>query len=163
METWTKTFGPLVVHKWKHGLNRSDFWFNLDPHPTQEHAKWKRAHPPMCAEKDACMMGRIFSPTSKASPVLRRNFAVSHNQNQVVKWSTQNHAKNSEGGRNYFWLGLPLANLHLPGVKPGKNSLGNTSQILGCRPLKGPAALAHTNCDRPRSILGVDQKVLYMG
>lgn len=25
--------------------------------------KWQRAHPAICAEKDACMIGRIFSPT----------------------------------------------------------------------------------------------------
>ena len=39
-------------------------------------------------------------------------FHLSHNQNPVLKWSTQNHVKNSEG---YFWLGLPLTNLHLAG------------------------------------------------
>ena len=39
---------------------------------------------------------------------------VSDNQNgSVLKWSTQNHVKNSEGGRNYLWLGLSLTNLHL--------------------------------------------------
>ena len=32
----------------------------------------------------------------------------------VLKWSAQNQVKNSEGGRDYFWLGLPL-NLHFPG------------------------------------------------
>ena len=38
-----------------------------------------------------------------------------HNQNPVLKRSTQNHEKN-EGGilQNCFWLGLPLTNLHLP-------------------------------------------------
>ena len=44
---------------------------------------------------------------------------LSHNQNPVLKWSTQNHVKNSEGGRSYFWLGLSLANLHLPGFDCG--------------------------------------------
>ena len=36
-------------------------------------------------------------------------------QNPVLKWSTQNHVKNLEGGRSYFWLGSSLTNLHLPG------------------------------------------------
>ena len=42
---------------------------------------------------------------------------VSHNQNPVLEWSTQNNVKTQEGGHfhNYFWLGLPLTNLHLPG------------------------------------------------
>ena len=43
---------------------------------------------------------------------------VSHNQNLVSKWSTQNHVKKSEGGRAYFWLGPPLTNLH-PGFDCG--------------------------------------------
>ena len=38
---------------------------------------------------------------------------MSHNQNPVLKWSTQNHV-NSEGGYPQLWLGLSLANLHLP-------------------------------------------------
>ena len=43
---------------------------------------------------------------------------MSRNQNLVQKWSTQNHAKNSEGGCNYFWLGSSLTNLH-PGFEFG--------------------------------------------
>ena len=52
-------------------------------------------------------------PRTKASQAFKNN--MSRNQNLVQKWSTQNHIKNLEGGRNYFWLGLPLTNLHLPG------------------------------------------------
>ena len=43
------------------------------------------------------------------------NIQLRHNQNQVSNWSIQNHVENREGSRNYFWLGLPLTNLHLPG------------------------------------------------
>ena len=46
---------------------------------------------------------------------------ASHNQNPVLKWSTQNHVKRKEGGRNYFGLGLPLTNLHLPGFDCGSS------------------------------------------
>ena len=53
-----------------------------------------------------------------ASNHLPTSFSTSESlaQNPVVKWSTQNHVKNSDGGGNYFWLGLPLTNLHLPGL-----------------------------------------------
>ena len=40
---------------------------------------------------------------------------LSHNQNPVLKWLTQNHVRKHKGGRNYFLLGLSLTNLHLPG------------------------------------------------
>ena len=40
---------------------------------------------------------------------------LSHSQHPVVKWSTPSHVKNYEGGRSYFWLGLSLTDLHLPG------------------------------------------------
>ena len=39
---------------------------------------------------------------------------MSHNQSPVLKWSTQNHVKNQEGGRSYLWLGLSPTNLHQP-------------------------------------------------
>ena len=39
---------------------------------------------------------------------------MSRNQNLVLKWSTQNHVQDLEGGRSYLWLGLALTNLHLP-------------------------------------------------
>ena len=40
---------------------------------------------------------------------------LSHAQNPVLKWSTQNHASRNKKAdiRNYFWR-LPLTNLHLP-------------------------------------------------
>ena len=41
---------------------------------------------------------------------------LSHDENLVFKWSTQKHVKIKEGGRSYLWLGLSLANLHLPGI-----------------------------------------------
>ena len=44
---------------------------------------------------------------------------LSHNQNPVLKWLTQNHASGKyKGGRSCFWLGLSLANFHLsPGFE----------------------------------------------
>ena len=49
-------------------------------------------------------------------PRFLRQTHMSHNQNLVLKWSTQNHASRIKKAefRNYFWLGLPLTNLHLP-------------------------------------------------
>ena len=35
---------------------------------------------------------------------------VSHNQNPVLKWLTQNHVRKHKGGRNYVLLGLSLTN-----------------------------------------------------
>ena len=40
---------------------------------------------------------------------LAKNRQVSYDQNPSAKMVHQNHV------RNYFWLGLSLANLHLPG------------------------------------------------
>ena len=53
----------------------------------------------------------------KMVPLVLNHGHVSHNQNPVLQWSTQNHAAriNKADIRNYFWLGLPLTNLHLPG------------------------------------------------
>ena len=31
---------------------------------------------------------------------------MSHNENPVLKWSTQNHVKNCRGGRTHLWLGF---------------------------------------------------------
>ena len=39
---------------------------------------------------------------------------MSHTQNLVLKWSTQIDVRKLNGGRNYFWLGLLLTNLHVP-------------------------------------------------
>ena len=60
----------------------------------------------------ACIR-RKFGPLAW---VQRITWALSHNQNTVLKWSTQNHVKNEEGGRSYLWLGLSLTNFHLPGL-----------------------------------------------
>ena len=46
---------------------------------------------------------------------LSEDLIWSHNQNPVLKWSTQNHVKDLAGGRSYLWCGLSLTNLHLPG------------------------------------------------
>ena len=41
---------------------------------------------------------------------------MSHNQDPVLRWYTQNHASRIKKAdiRSYFWLGSSLTNLHLP-------------------------------------------------
>ena len=61
-----------------------------------------------------------LSPPNAGLPKLlgkkvRGSNHLSHNQNPVLKWLTQNHVRICKGGRNYLWLGLSLTNLHLPG------------------------------------------------
>ena len=43
---------------------------------------------------------------------------MSHNQHLVLKWSTQNHVQNSEGGRSYGW-DCPLLTFIYPGFDCG--------------------------------------------
>ena len=59
--------------------------------------------------------GAISQTSNGSNCELGSSLQMSHNQHPVLKWSTQNHVKDLEGGRHLFWLGLSLTNLHLPG------------------------------------------------
>ena len=66
---------------------------------------------------------------------------MSHNQNPVLKWSTQNHASRIKQAdiRSYLRLGLSLTNLHprvLTVAQMGMATRG-TQVLSPCLPLRG--------------------------
>ena len=80
-------------------------------------ALW-RAHPtPLHPQHHPAAFGIEVQAASEQVASEPRKVHLSHNQNPVLKWSTQNNVKNEEGGRRgYLCLGLSLTNLHLRGV-----------------------------------------------
>lgn len=100
----------------KSAIIRFVFW------QSESYSTWNLKKLAICTEKKlrplssstgGWHLGHLCGSLKHPSPCF--NAPMSHNQNPILRWSTQSHGKSSKGGRAIFVAGIVRTTLQLPG------------------------------------------------